>query len=74
LPQPTSSTSLVRTFFGVAERIDERHPVNVLRARQVLTCELRTLGCTPVSPVIATDDADPGRFPSFLVEGAANQL
>lgn len=59
------------TFFGVAERIDEQHPVNVLRARQVVTCELRTLACTPVSPVITTDDQDQGRFPRFLVESLA---
>jgi hypothetical protein len=62
------------TFHGVAERIDQQHPVNVLRARQVVTCELRTLVCTPVSPVITTDDNDQGRYPAFLVEGAVNQL
>lgn len=62
------------TFFGVAERIDERHPVNVLRARQVVRCEVETLACTPVSPVIATDDDHQGRYPTFLVEGSAGQL
>ena len=62
------------TFFGVAERIDAQNPVNSLRARQVVTCELRTLACTPVSPVIATDDDNQRRFPDFLVEGATNSL
>jgi hypothetical protein len=62
------------TFFGVAERIDEQHAVNVLRARQVVTCELRTLACTPASPVIPTDDDAQGRFPVFLMEGSVDQL
>jgi hypothetical protein len=62
------------TFHGVAERIDDQHPVNVLRARQVVSCELRTLTCAPVSPVIATDDDDQGRYPTFLTEGDVNQL
>ena len=62
------------TFHGVAEHIDEEHLVNVLRARQVVTCEVRTLACTPVSPVIPTDDRDQGRYPTFLVEGDSNQL
>lgn len=62
------------TFYGVAERIDEQHVVNVLRARQVVTCELQTLACTPVSPVIATNDDDQGRFPVFMVEGTGSQL
>ena len=60
------------TFYGVAERIDEQHVVNVVRARQVVTCELGTRACTPVSPVIATDDGDQGRYPILLVEGADN--
>ena len=62
------------TFYGVAERIDERHEDNVLRARQVVTCELQTLACAPVSPVITTDDRAPGRFPAFLVAGDSNPL
>jgi hypothetical protein len=62
------------TFFGVAERIDAQNPVNSLRARQVVTCELRTLACTPVSPAIANDDDNQRRFPDFLVEGATNSL
>lgn len=61
------------TFFGVAQRIDE-NAANVVREQQVVTCEVRTLACTPVSPVIATDDAYQGRYPTFLVEGDANQL
>jgi hypothetical protein len=62
------------TFHGVAERIDEQNVDNVLRARQVVTCELRTLACTPVSPVIPTEDDDQGQSPTFLVEGSGNQL
>lgn len=61
------------TFFGVAEQIDPDHEVNVLRARQVLTCELRTLACTPVSPVIPTEEND-GESPTFLVEGTGGLL
>ncbi|SDC24585.1 hypothetical protein [Nocardioides lianchengensis] len=61
------------TFYGVAEQIDENHLVNVLRARQVVTCELRTLACTPVSPVIPTDDEDSGEYATFLVEGSDRQ-
>ncbi len=60
------------TFFGVAERIDEKHAVNVLRAQQVVTCKVRTLVCTPVSPVIPTDDE--AQSPSLLMEGSANGL
>ncbi|NYI77627.1 hypothetical protein [Nocardioides panzhihuensis] len=60
-------------FFGVAERIDPK-AANVLRARQVVTCELRTLACTPVSPVIPTDDKDLGGHPTFLVEGSYDEL
>jgi hypothetical protein len=62
------------TFYGVAERIDREHVVNVLRARQVVTCELRTLACTPASPVIPTEDQDLGRSPDFLVEGRGSPL
>ncbi len=61
------------TFFGVAQRIDEQSAGNVLRARQVVTCELRTLACTPVSPVIPTDDEDHGESPALLMEGSGNQ-
>jgi hypothetical protein len=60
------------TFFGVAERIDDQHLDNVLRARQVVTCELRILACTPVSPVVPTGDE--GQGPALLMEGHANQL
>ncbi|MGD9961536.1 hypothetical protein [Nocardioides sp.] len=62
------------TFFGVAERIDYDSVDNVLRARQVVTCELRTLACTPVSRVLATVDPGQGQSPVFLTEGSANQL
>ena len=62
------------TFYGVAERVDEAHFVNVVRARQVVTCGLRTLACSPVSPVIATDDGDRSRYPVLLVEGVDHQL
>lgn len=60
------------TFFGVAERIDP-NAANVLRARQVVSCEVRTLACTPVSPVIPTDDKDQGGYPTFLVEGNSDE-
>lgn len=56
------------TFFGVAEHIDQGHAENVLRARRVVTCELRTLHCTSVSPVIPTDEQ--GAYPYFLMEGS----
>jgi hypothetical protein len=62
------------TFFGAAERIDDHHPVNSLRDRQVVTCELRTLVCTPVSPVIPTDDKHQGRSSPFLMEGSRSEL
>lgn len=62
------------TFFGVAERIDPDNAVNVLRARQVVTCEVRTLACTPVSPVIGTDVRRQGEHATFLTEGAPEQL
>lgn len=61
------------TFFGVAERIDAK-AANVLRARQVVTCELGTLACTPVSPVVRTDDENVGGHPTFLVEGSSDEL
>jgi hypothetical protein len=61
------------TFFGVAQRIDP-NALNVLRAQQVVTCEVRTLACTPVSPVIPTDDERQSEYPTFLVEGDANEL
>ena len=64
------------TFFGVAQGIDEKNGDNVLRARRVVTCELRTLACTPVSPVIPTDNDGQGQrqSPALLMEGSANQL
>lgn len=62
------------TFFGVAERIDPGHPVNDLRARQVVTCELATLACEPVSPVVPTEEVHAGDPASFLVEGSELQL
>ena len=58
------------TFFGVAQKIDEDHPVDVVRARQVVSCELRTLACTPVSPVIPTGSEATGGSPAFLLEGS----
>lgn len=39
-----------RTFFGVAEELDEREE-GVVRARQVASCSLPTLACVPVSSV-----------------------
>lgn len=60
------------TFFGVAERIDDGE-AGGLRARQVVTCELSTLACTPVSPVLPTADDDSGH-PSLLTEGRPFQL
>jgi hypothetical protein len=62
------------TFYGVAERIDYEHPDGVLRARQVVTCELRTLACTPVSPAIPTEVARQGGSPAFLLEGRVELL
>ncbi len=61
------------TFFGVAQRIDEDNVDNVLRAQQVVSCELRTLACTPVSPVIPTQ-VDQGGGPTFLVEATGAHL
>ncbi|MER7556418.1 hypothetical protein ABTZ46_05720 [Nocardioides sp. NPDC126508] len=75
---PWSHFSLVAwsdqdTFFGVAQQIDDS-AMNVLRAKQVVTCEVRTLACKPVSPVIPTDDEEQGQYPTFLVEGNNNVL
>ncbi|MGZ8744247.1 MAG: hypothetical protein ACXWXO_15115 [Nocardioides sp.] len=60
------------TYFGVAEQIDQQNIDNVLRAQQVVICELRTLACTAVSPVIPTTDN--GQAHALLVEGSSNQL
>lgn len=62
------------TFFGVAERIEDQQLDNVLRARQVVTCELRTLACTPVSPVITTEDEEHGQSQALLMEGRGHPL
>lgn len=59
------------TFFGLAEEIDP-DAANVLRARQVVTCELRTLACTPVSPVVRT--AADGSGPGLALEGGGGLL
>lgn len=59
------------TFFGVAQRIAQPNVESVLRARRVVTCELRTLACTPVSPVLATENGDQRLGPAFLVEGTS---
>lgn len=74
---PRGGTSLggwsgVDTFFGVAERIDQRNFDNVLRARQVVTCALQTLVCTPLSAVLPTEDG--GQPSPLLVEGSINPL
>lgn len=61
------------TFFGVAESFDP-HEEGSLRAQQVVTCELRTLACEPVSPVIPVEPQTSDGSPSFLVEGSAQQL
>lgn len=58
------------TFFGVAQHIDQQDVDHVLRARQVVTCELRTLACTPVSPVIPTTDDHQGQSLPLLMEGS----
>ncbi|KQT90704.1 hypothetical protein ASG49_13160 [Marmoricola sp. Leaf446] len=62
------------TFFGVAEDIDARDDVNPLQASQVVRCEVRTLGCTPVSPVIPTRELVADESPYFLVESDQGQL
>lgn len=56
------------TFFGVAEHIENR-----LLKRQVVTCELPTLACMPVSPVIPVRPTMNGQSPAFLVEGSGSQ-
>jgi hypothetical protein len=68
---PWSSFSLIGfsgedRFLGVAQKIDEDAPDNVLRAQQVVSCTLPELTCTPASPVIATEDAETGAY--FQVE------
>ncbi|MET3962675.1 hypothetical protein ABIE44_002609 [Marmoricola sp. OAE513] len=60
------------TFYGVSERVDEAVLDNVVRDRQVVSCELRTLRCTPVSPVIPTEPTT--RFPTFLLENSDNSF
>ncbi|GAB2882689.1 hypothetical protein [Nocardioides pacificus] len=62
------------TFYGAAEHIDPSHADNVLRARRVVTCEVRTLACTPVSPVLATERDGQGRIPTLLLEGTSGGL
>lgn len=57
------------TFFGLAQQIRLRHVVDPVRAQQVVFCEVATLECTPVSPVVRADDAAAGRWPTFLTEG-----
>jgi hypothetical protein len=57
------------TFFGVAEHVAADDD-SVLRARQVVTCELRTLACSPVSPVIPTEISPDGDAPTLLMEGS----
>lgn len=64
------------TFFGVSERIDADRPDDGVRARQVVSCQVPTLTCTPLSPVIPSDPpsvgADP--WPSLLMEGPNGTL
>lgn len=62
------------SFYGVAERIDLDSPDNVLRDRQVVTCEVATLACTPVSRVIPTRVVHQNDTAYFLVEGSPNKL
>ena len=62
------------TFYGVAERIDLDNPGNVLRDRQVVTCELASLACTPVSRVIPTRVVHQDDSAYFLVEGRPSEL
>ncbi len=60
------------TFYGVAERIDYEAEVDVVRARQVVTCRLSTLACTPAGSVIPTEDQPTEQAPTFLFEGRPN--
>lgn len=53
-------------FLGVAQKIDEKAVDNVLRAQQVVSCTVPALVCTPVSPVVTTEDPDISSF--FQVE------
>lgn len=47
------------TFYGVSADIDQSPDDTTYKAEQVVSCELRTLACTPVSPVVTIDpDAD----------------
>jgi hypothetical protein len=43
------------TFWGAAERIQQQRLRTVVRAQQVVTCELPTLVCEAVSPVYRSD-------------------
>lgn len=56
------------TFFGVAEEIDEDAD-NVLQARQVVTCTVRTLTCLAASPVLAAQPPTERAPRPFLLEG-----
>ena len=58
---------LTRMFYDDGYNIDDG-----LRASQVVTCELPTLACTPVSPVIPFRPTMNGQSPAFLVEGSGN--
>lgn len=49
-------------FFGIAQKIDENAPDNVLRAQQVVSCTLPELTCTPVSPVVSTEEPEIANF------------
>lgn len=55
------------TFWGAAEQVGPR---GGLRARQVVTCALETLACTPLSEVIAFEPPKADGTPRFLLEGA----
>ncbi|MFS0885898.1 hypothetical protein [Aeromicrobium sp. 179-A 4D2 NHS] len=56
-----------RTFFGVAEDVDEQEE-GVVHARQVVSCVLPSLACEPVSPVVP--EGRDGALPALMVEGA----
>lgn len=62
------------TIFGVAEQIDPDHPVNVLRARQVVSCDLPALTCSPLSSVLSIRPLQADDGPGFLTEGSAVAL